>query len=857
MEDKKININQKIFKMKNIVFLFSFVLMIGLLSAGSITGTVFDGETGLEIQDVQVVTTGDMDTCTINIYVNGTLDLTTSPLPRGTYDNPLSGGSVFRSIRVILPGALGIFQIEHPIDGSFDLLVNVGSNTTRTFSDGTVITIQLIDSSVQQATASILTDTTGKFTIYGLSDDTFDLQLSKIGYDTFEFGPILIDNSNPLRTDRNIPDGMLFLFPNGSGPSQLEGSIAGYVEDTTGIAIEDVTVEVYFDGNLIQTIQTDATGFFNATGLEYSGQYTLEFIHPDYLQDTRIINLDLSTNRNMLIPVPIQLVYIGNTENLHGYVIETGTGDPIPNALVRIPFFGLSDLTDNNGFYNILNVPINFPVEVTVTAIGYYNGGINPLTVPIGGREHNFTLTLDPSYVSGNGTLTGYVFDNNNNPLRSVKVEIAGIFNTTDTNGQYIINNIPEGYNQRVTVSRSGYTSRSLNLNIFKNEITTQNFILQRDDSDSGGGSSGSSSSSTSPPSSSAQSITPPHTSLSTLYVNGCPIRINRDINREKDKTAVTIELINICDEDVEQIELREYPPEEAVLAKITYSTEPKKVYLQPLVIIWEIDEIRSGEKMEFVYYINKQIESNDFEAKIFSLTDDNTEQVQKVELLVSKSVFVGDNVTLILTNEKDMPLSNREITIISPFGKELIVITDENGKAYFNPDMVGVYEYGVKDAIILNSVSTKVSEMYMPDEIIKQKVEVVDDDENKVLSLGAFFGDIGKNWPAILGLGIAVLAILTIVVYFTSKHSKDDFNEDKPTGYSELYLEEEQKPIFEEINKRQIQGDEKTILEEIKRREIKPEKNPSKLRSNTKKEIQKRKVKDSPKSKAKKTKRK
>ncbi len=807
-------------QMKNIIFLFSFILMLGVLSAGSITGTVFDSDTGLGLEDVQISTTGLMDTCIINVYVNGTLDHDTAPLPVGKYDILLSDGSIVRSVDAISVGALGIFKVEHPVDGIFNFAVPLGANSTRTFSDGTEIKIELVDTSIQQVTTLLLTDASGQFLITGLSDDNFDLQFTKTGYNMFTFGPIRIDNSDPARTDRTIPNGILVMYPDGSVPTQPVGSIAGYVYDTDSAPINNANVEVYFDGNLIQTIQTDATGFFNLTNLDFSGQYVFDFSATDYLPETRTINLDLSTNPNLEIPTPIELVYIGNTDSLTGYVIDSATGDPIENALIQIPLFNLEDLTDNNGYYNIQNIPINFPIAVNVYAFSYFDGGINPITIPAGGREHNFTLTFDSSYVKSNGTLEGYVFDNSNNPINSARVEIAGIQNTTNASGYYIVNNIPEGFNQRARADRSGYDSELSYVNILGNQITTQNFTLQRDDSDNGGGSSGSSSSSSSPPSSSAQSITPPHTSLNTIYVNGCPIKINRDIEREEDETTVTLELTNECDEDVENIELREYPPEEAVLSKIKYSIEPKQVYLQPLVLIWEIMEIKSGETMEFVYTMDKEIESNKFDAKIFSLTDEEEyEPIQKVELLVPKTVFLGDNVTLTLKSENNLIIPNAKIIIISPFGKEIEVLTDEEGKAFFIPEQIGEYTYKVDKAILITSVSTQVTEVYVPTTEITQDIEIEKEDEP--LGLAAIFGDIGESWPILLGLVFGILVILAIVFYFTSK-TEDEFpHEVKP----EIHIEEEQRPIFDEINMRQIKGDEKTILEEIKRREVKKEK--------------------------------
>ncbi len=803
---------------------------------------MFDAETNLPIENVEVITTGQMHVCDYEIYLDD-IYIEGGNLPVTYLNEDLVGGNLtFNELKTIIP--IGCtFSFDHIIDGNIELSVIAGSTQTHIFSDGLNLTVKVNSVYEDQATQLQLTDVSGEFILSGILDDNFDLNFYKLTYDNFEFGPIAINTSNPVKTDRIIPDGILMMYPDSSGPVQPSGSISGYIQDTTGDPIENATVEVYFDGILQTNILTDATGFFNVSNLEYSGTYTLEFSAENYLPDARTVNLDLSIQPNLVLPLPIQLTYIGDTANIWGYVKETGTGDPIQNALVYIPTFDLEGITNVNGLYNISNVPINFPIDIDVYAVNYFYGGVGSLVIPVGGREYNFTLTIDPSYILKNGTLEGFVFGEDGSPLESATIQIAGLSNTTNGSGYYIINNVPEGINQQATARRSNYDTESAQINIFNSSITVQNFTLEREDDDGDGGNHGSSSNG-SPPSSSAQSITPPHSSLETEYVDGCPISIDRDIEREEDKTTVTLEITNECDKDVENFELREYLPEEAVLATVTYSVEPTQIYLQPFVLIWEISELQDGETMTFVYIINMEIESNDFEARIYS-TKEETEPIQTVELLAPKSAFIGDNITLIIKSEQDLAIPNAEITVTSPFGKEETLITDENGKAYFVPEVSGEYKYKIKNAILKISVSTKVNEVYVEaKQTVTTDIDAVGDNE-KQLGLIALFGELGGgSWLTIIVLGVAVLSVLGIIMYFTSRYDSEP-KDVKP----EIHIEEEQRPIFDEINKRQIKGDKKTILEEIKRRQINGED------KTILEEIKKREVKPKRKTKAKKVK--
>ncbi|MFA5382923.1 MAG: hypothetical protein WC356_07165, partial [Candidatus Micrarchaeia archaeon] len=150
---------------------------------------------------------------------------------------------------------------------------------------------------------------------------------------------------------------------------------------------------------------------------------------------------------------------------------------------------------------------------------------------------------------------------------------------------------------------------------------------------------------------------------------------------------------------------------------------------------------------------------------------------------------------------------------------------------------LIGEYTYKIENAILKYSVSTQVNEKAeeIPIQIITQVEEEKED--NSFLGLSALFGNI-ENIGVFVILIIAILVILSIGIYFFRNKENSDLNK----AESEIVIEEDQIPIFDEINKKQIQGDEKTLFEEIKRREVKTEK---KSKTNLKKENKKTKQKE------------
>jgi hypothetical protein len=80
------------------------------------------------------------------------------------------------------------------------------------------------------------------------------------------------------------------------------------------------------------------------------------------------------------------------TGSVTGRVTDANTGNPIPSAQVFISAINIGALTQQNGSYNLLNVPVGTH-DVTVQRLGYREN-VQPVTVTSGGTVVlNFVIT--------------------------------------------------------------------------------------------------------------------------------------------------------------------------------------------------------------------------------------------------------------------------------------------------------------------------------------------------------------------------------------------------------------------------------------------------------------------------------
>ncbi|MFQ3682022.1 putative glycoside hydrolase [Roseiflexus sp.] len=187
-------------------------------------------------------------------------------------------------------------------------------------------------------------------------------------------------------------------------------------------------------------VTTDANGVYQID--RWSVRDVIKVVASGY----EPVEIDLSTLPNLERPDPpiVTLDPVQVRPNtLSGVITDLYTRSPVAGALVRASDI-ISATTDAEGRYTLTGVPETF--RVTVIADGYAPL-VNDVT-----RATSFDTAIRPD------TLRGTVTDRyTGRPIAGASVALGDLQTTTDGNGQYVLQGVPE--QGTITISAKGYAS--------------------------------------------------------------------------------------------------------------------------------------------------------------------------------------------------------------------------------------------------------------------------------------------------------------------------------------------------------------------------------------------------------------
>jgi len=147
-----------------------------------------------------------------------------------------------------------------------------------------------------------------------------------------------------------------------------DGSLLGYVNDTSGNPIEGALVRVFFHGTYEEDY-SDSNGFYHVTNIPICWCYkNCTASKEGYETDWVLLGIYENTTYDFVLTPLTQ--YNGS---LSGYVFDTGM-NPIEEALVRVHFHGTyrEDYSDSMGYYHVINIPICYCLKnATCSKEGY------------------------------------------------------------------------------------------------------------------------------------------------------------------------------------------------------------------------------------------------------------------------------------------------------------------------------------------------------------------------------------------------------------------------------------------------------------------------------------------------------
>jgi hypothetical protein len=189
-----------------------------------------------------------------------------------------------------------------------------------------------------------------------------------------------------LTTDVNLADNSLEDTVFVATPS---GHIAGTVEDAfTGDPLEGVQVSAGSYSDV-----TDANGHYNITSVPV-GTYTVTASKSGF-QTSSKTNVNVAAR--LTTSLDFNITPLPTSGNIAGTITDASTGDPIESANVTVP--GYFDITDQNGRYNITNVPAG-TYTITVSKDGYENFS-NENVIVTAGQTRTLDIELAATPVDG------------------------------------------------------------------------------------------------------------------------------------------------------------------------------------------------------------------------------------------------------------------------------------------------------------------------------------------------------------------------------------------------------------------------------------------------------------------------
>jgi protocatechuate 3,4-dioxygenase beta subunit len=309
--------------------------------------------------------------------------------------------------------------------------------------------------------ASTMTDNLGRYSITGMSPNTYNVRASCNGYQTN------LQTTTLVAGQTNTVDFSL---------STERGSVSGSIQDASHNPVPWTTVRALQNNNVLATTRTGLDGLYTLTGLA-PGDYIIRATATNLqvaLQPATVTDGHTTIADFILLP---------NPGKISGVITDDYTGAVLPgvktlvmqNGNVYATFF-----TDSNGFYTLVNLA---PGQYTVTAIGPAIYQVAVVTVDVLADQNsvqNISLFRRP------GSIYGQALDAVSHTAVS-GVEIVALSGstvvastTTDGSGMYTIASLsPGSYIIRASGS-SAYQIATQEAFVQSDVATEVNFLLQR-----------------------------------------------------------------------------------------------------------------------------------------------------------------------------------------------------------------------------------------------------------------------------------------------------------------------------------------------------------------------------------------
>ena len=431
-------------------------MTINVQTTGGAAGRVLDQSTGLSVAGatVELHNTGGQLIASTTTDSSGSFSLT--GIATGTYNLVVSAPAYTtntQAITIISNTITNVTVLLAPVPGTVTGTVTSSSSTA--IPDAQVRIINTFGVVVDQT----ITNASGGYQFTNVAPGNYTISVSANGFQS-QTGAVNVERAQTATLNFVLPP--------------TPGTINGTVTDSNGVPIQGALVEVLDDnGILIVSAATNASGQYTINSLA-PGMYQLRVKETNFSTE----NLGFSINAGETKTINASLQPSPGT--LTGVVTDNETGQPIPNASIRVVENQGTTVataqTNSSGVYTIPSLaPGNY--SVTIGADGYANKTLGASIQP------GETTTLNAALEKLAGVLAGTISTVNGDPISGAVVNV--LFNNvviatagTAIDGSYTITGLsPNSYS--VIVSADGFQTQVIGATIQARDTTDASVQLQ------------------------------------------------------------------------------------------------------------------------------------------------------------------------------------------------------------------------------------------------------------------------------------------------------------------------------------------------------------------------------------------
>ncbi len=281
-----------------------------------------------------------------------------------------------------------------------------------------------------------------------------DLDNDDLRYRWMASGGAFLDSlgANPIQWQSpSESDSVIIYLQVTDQETSVTKALSFFLESGVGVVaghVKDISTEYPLSGVVVNingaALTTGSDGYFSFTDVVAGNNIPISATAANYL--THASFTDVEVGENIL---DIQMTLLTELGKVAGYVSDASSGLKLAGVVVQTG--DITDTTQSEGYYELLNIPNSENVPVRASLNGY---SIHSTLINVTAGYNSNDIALEPNIATVSGRVTSMVDESS---LEGVVVTINRYEGITNVAGFYEITGIPITSSASVSASLQGY----------------------------------------------------------------------------------------------------------------------------------------------------------------------------------------------------------------------------------------------------------------------------------------------------------------------------------------------------------------------------------------------------------------